>query len=231
MKNKNLQYDILAYIAIFIFVISIVGLAYWWISAKDEPPITESLRVEAPRAAEADETMSRAVEVEQPEAESTTAVIEAVQTFAPELTEEPAQIPALELMYDTPLRAEVQLEIEAMCAARDVDAAVVLAMIYHESRYIEDAIGDSCNSYGLMQIQPRWHAERMKRLGVTDLDLLDGVQNVRVGIDYLDELLDIYGGDYPAALTAYNRGHYNGTVTQYAIKVLEEAERMGKDVH
>ena len=132
--------------------------------------------------------------------------------------------PALELMYDTPLRAEVQLEIEALCAAKDVDPAVVLAIIYHESRYVEDAVGDSCNSYGLMQIQPRWHAERMARLGVTDL--LDGVENVRVGVDYLDELLDIYGGDYLAALTAYNRGHYSGEVSRYAYIIMEEAARI-----
>ena len=132
---------------------------------------------------------------------------------------------ALELMYDTPLRAEVQLEIEALCAAKGVDPAVVLAIIYHESRYVEDAVGDSCNSYGLMQIQPRWHAERMARLGVTDL--LDGVENVRVGVDYLDELLDS-GGDYLAALTTYNRGHYDGEVNAYAYKVMAMANEMCK---
>lgn len=228
MKNKNLQYDILAFTAIFVFVLSLVGIAWWWISSKqvrEDVPTLEAIRIEAPKAAETE----RAEETSEPE--TTEAVIEAAEPAEEiPLAIEVAPVPeALELMYDTPLRAEVQLEIEAMCAARDVDAAVVLAMIYHESRYIEDAIGDSCNSYGLMQIQPRWHAERMKRLGVTDL--LDGVQNVTVGIDYLDELLDRYGGDYSKALTAYNRGHYNGTVTQYAIKVLEEAERMEKDVH
>jgi hypothetical protein len=131
---------------------------------------------------------------------------------------------ALELMYDTPLRAEVQLEIEALCAARDVDAAVVLAIIYHESRYVEDAVNPTDESFGLMQILRRCHEDRMARLGVTDL--LDGVENVRIGVDYLDELLDKYGGDYYKALTAYNRGHYGGEVSRYAYKVMEEAARL-----
>lgn len=227
MKNKNLQYDILAFTAIFVFVLSLVGIAWWWISSKQvrEDVLTlETIRIEAPKVAETE----RAEETSEPE--TTEAAIKATEpTEEIPLTIEVAPVPeALELMYDTPLRAEVQLEIEALCAARDIDAAVVLAMIYHESRYQEDAVGDSCNSYGLMQIQPRWHAERMERLGVSDL--LDGVQNVVVGIDYLDELLDRYGGDYGKALTAYNRGHYSGTVSQYATTVLERAERMATDV-
>ena len=139
-----------------------------------------------------------------------------------EIKSEQANVPALEMMWDLPIRAEVQLEIEAMCAARDIDVAVIVAMIYHESRYDEKAIGDNGKAFGLMQIQPRWHEERIKRLGVTDL--LDGAQNVLVGIDYLDELLNIYNGDYSKALTAYNAGHYRGVVTPYANIILEEAK-------
>ena len=132
--------------------------------------------------------------------------------------------PALELMYDLPLRAEVQLEVEAMCAARDVDVAVVLGVISVESGFNENDVGDDGRSFGLMQILRECHGERMARLGVTDL--LDGAQNVTVGIDYLDELLDRYGGDYLAALTAYNAGHYSGTVSAYAYIVMEEVERI-----
>ena len=140
-----------------------------------------------------------------------------------EIKSEQANAPALEMMWDLPIRAEVQLEIEAMCAARDIDVAVIVAMIYHESRYDEKAIGDNGKAFGLMQIQPRWHEERIKRLGVTDL--LDGTQNVLVGIDYLDELLDIYNGDYSKALTAYNTGKYRGVITAYANIILQEAKK------
>ena len=124
-----------------------------------------------------------------------------------------------------PLRTEVLMMIEDVCAARGVDVRVVLAIIEVESRFDESAIGDRCQSFGLMQVQPRWHGERMARLGVTDL--LDGVQNVLVGVDYLDELLDRYGGDYYKALTAYNAGHYRGCVTPYAYKVMAIA---GKEI-
>ena len=148
----------------------------------------------------------------------------ATETIIYIIEAEQANAPALEIMWDLPIRADVQLEIEAMCADRDIDTAVVVAMIWHESRYDEKAIGDNGKSFGLMQIQPRWHEERINRLGVTDL--LDGAQNVIVGIDFLDELLDRYNGDYGAALTAYNQGHFYGTVSRYADIILEEAQRL-----
>lgn len=133
---------------------------------------------------------------------------------------------AFELMYDLPLRGDVQVEIDAMCTARDVDAAVVLAIICHESGYDERAIGDTGRSFGLMQILRERHKDRMGRLGVQNL--LDGVENVRVGVDYLDELLDRYDGDYYKALTAYNAGHYSGTVSAYAYKVMAMANEIRK---
>ena len=168
----------------------------------------ESARIEAPKP------------VEETEHVRISAVTEAAETEA----ETYSTTDALEIMSGLPLRAEVQLEIEQMCADRNIVPAVVVAMIYHESRYDEKAVGDACNSYGLMQIQPRWHSGRMDKLGVKDL--LDGVQNVKVGIDYLDELLHIYGGDYGKALTAYNAGHYKGEITNYAKSVMAKAEEL-----
>ena len=122
--------------------------------------------------------------------------------------------------FDVPLSKELQNHIFAECEKHGVDPAVVIAMCFRESTYRADAIGDNGRSFGLMQIQERYHKERMVRLGVTDL--LDPVQNVTVGIDFLAELLEKYG-DVEKALTAYNRGHYAGAVTQYAVKVLEVA--------
>ncbi len=140
--------------------------------------------------------------------------IASVSAAAPETV----AVDMYELMFRTPLRTEVQMMIEDVCAARGVDVRVVLAIIEVESGFDENAIGDRCQSYGLMQVQPRWHGERMARLGVQNL--LDGVQNVLVGVDFLDELLDRYGGDYYKALTAYNAGHYRGVVSAYANKVM-----------
>lgn len=77
-------------------------------------------------------------------------------------------------------------------------------MIFYESSYQADAIGDGGDSLGLMQIQERWHKERMERLDVDNL--LNPYQNVTVGIDLLAELLDEYNGNVEMALMAYNAG-------------------------
>ena len=127
-------------------------------------------------------------------------------------------------LYDVPLDAELQFRIIGMCEERDIDTAIVMAMIWKESRFHADSVGDGGNSLGLMQIQPRWHSKRMEKLGCTDL--LDPHQNVVVGIDYLAESIRRYDGDVAKALVAYNQGHYNGTVTAYAKSVLAKAEEM-----
>lgn len=127
-----------------------------------------------------------------------------------------------EVYFDVPLSKELQNHIFAECEKHGIDPTIVIAMCYRESTYRADAIGDNGRSFGLMQIQERYHKERMQRLGVTDL--LDPFQNVTVGVDFLAELLDKHEGDVAKALTAYNRGHYAGTVTQYAVKVMDIAE-------
>lgn len=131
---------------------------------------------------------------------------------------------------DIPLTEDVQLEIynlcheDSQCFDWGLTPELVFAMIYTESRYEADAVGDSGNSIGLMQIQPRWHQKRMEKLGVTDLK--DPIQNVRVGIDLLKELLYRYDGSVEKTLVTYNQGHYKGTVTSYAKKVLAKATEL-----
>jgi len=106
--------------------------------------------------------------------------------------------------FDVPLDYDLQVFIIQTCEELNIDAAVVMAMIFFESSYQADAIGDGGNSVGLMQIQERWHKERMERLDVTNL--LNPYQNVTVGIDFLAELIDEYDGNVEMALMAYNAG-------------------------
>ena len=153
------------------------------------------------------------------EASKTSSVGVVTVAARPQQTAAPAPI-----LYDVPLGEQLQLYIIAECEKRGIDPAVVVAIIQRESRYTANAIGDNGNSIGLCQIQPRWHSDRMERLGVTDL--LDPVSNVRVAIDYLDELLDRYDVDYAKALVAYNQGSFKGTVTEYANAVLDIAEEL-----
>lgn len=128
-------------------------------------------------------------------------------------------------LYDVPLDEGLQMHIIETAEANGIDPAIIMAMAFKESTYQVDAIGDNGNSYGLLQIQPRWHYARMQKLGC--MDLLDPYQNVTVAVDYLCELLSKYGS-LDKALTAYNRGHYNGTVTEYAKVVLAVAEELGR---
>jgi soluble lytic murein transglycosylase-like protein len=155
----------------------------------------------------------------------------------PETVEEVKEEPAPEIATyweHIPLSCEVQAFIFAECEKRDINPAVIFAMIKRESTYNPDVIGDQGRAFGLMQIQPRWHEKRIEKLGVTNL--LDPVQNVTVGIDYLGELLDM-GNGIEWALIYFNAGGkkanqylIDGIPTDYARIVLNEAERIEANV-
>ena len=91
-------------------------------------------------------------------------------------------------------------------------------------------IGDGGESFGYMQVQPKWHKERMDRYGVTDL--MDPYSNFLVGCDYLVELAETDRG-IQWMLHAYNGGpaYANrlaeaGKVSQYASDVLDYMNRL-----
>lgn len=108
--------------------------------------------------------------------------------------------------------------IDRTAEAYKLDPKVVKAIIKVESGGDENAIGDNGNSIGLMQVQPRFNAHRLKQ----GESLLDPQVNVRVGCELLSELLEKYG-TLDKALTAYNAGH--DTVSrEYANRVYEEME-------
>lgn len=102
---------------------------------------------------------------------------------------------------DVPLDYDTQAYLRSACEEAGVEYELALAVIRKETTY-RNVVGDGGDSYGFMQIQPRWHQDRMARLGVTDL--MDPYSNFRVGCDYLAELLEVYPLD--EALTCYNSG-------------------------
>lgn len=185
-------------------------------AAEAEPIETTYQPTTAATIAETTEPRQEPVETESPvtEATETTEVTEATEAEI---------IPAIPL-YDVPLDEELQLHIIHTCEEHRIDPAIIIAMAYRESTYNPDCIGDGGESFGLLQVQPYWHSERMERLGCTDL--LDPFQNVTVAVDYLAEMLGWYDGDIAKALVAYNQGSYKGTVTRYAEAVLEIAEEL-----
>lgn len=128
--------------------------------------------------------------------------------------------------YDVPMDIDLQAYITNECSAYDIDPAIIMAMIDRESDFRADVVGDNGNSFGLMQIQKKWHTERMEDLGCTDL--LNPYDNVTVGINYLGELLDRDKG-IEWALAAYNAGPSganSGLGTAYAAAVMKNSEKL-----
>lgn len=85
----------------------------------------------------------------------------------------------------------------------DIAPQLLEAIIWHESRYTPGVYAGSCK--GLMQINVTYHADRMKKLGVTDIYDVDG--NIHVGADYLAELFALY--EDPAVVLGFYHGETN----------------------
>jgi len=93
---------------------------------------------------------------------------------------------------------------------KDVDAALIAAVIYSESKFSDRT--SSAGARGLMQITPDAANEIERHSGGTTFklgDLGDHEINIRYGTYLLRELLDRYDGDVIAALAAYNAGPGN----------------------
>ena len=107
-----------------------------------------------------------------------------------------------------PLRHEDVIRQQA--AEKEVDAALIAAVIYSESKFSDQT--SSAGARGLMQITPEAAEYIEKQSGGTTFrlsDLSDPELNIRYGTFLLRELLDRYDGDEAAALAAYNAGPGN----------------------
>ena len=132
--------------------------------------------------------------------------------------------------FDVPINEELQNHIFKLGKVYDINPAIITSIIEKESSYISSKVGDGGDSFGLMQIQPKWHRERMERLGC--YNLLDPFENITVGVDYLAELIDRKRG-MAWALMAYNGGpsYANSkkevrVISEYARDVLERAKEI-----
>lgn len=140
-----------------------------------------------------------------------------IQTPPPE----PMPEPVTWVRYPVPLEDELQKYINGLCADKGIDPAIIYAVISMESDFDADKLGDGGQSFGLMQIWQTEHTERCLRLGA--YNLYAPMDNVRVGIDYLAELIGWgYGLDY--ALSFYN-GHGGELPWWYVDEVHARAEQ------
>jgi soluble lytic murein transglycosylase len=110
--------------------------------------------------------------------------------------------------FTLPLRHDDIIRQQAR--EKDVDAALIAAVIYSESKF--DEATSSAGARGLMQITPEAAKFIERQSGGTTFklsDLSDPEINIRYGTFLLHELLERYDGDEVAALAAYNAGPGN----------------------
>jgi soluble lytic murein transglycosylase-like protein len=89
--------------------------------------------------------------------------------------------------------------IEKVCAKYSVDPELVKAVIQAESAYNSKAVSHA-GAIGLMQLMPATAA----RFGVKEI--FDPNENIHGGVQYLKFLLQLFNGDLPLAVAAYNAG-------------------------
>ena len=107
-----------------------------------------------------------------------------------------------------PLRHEDIIRQQAR--DKDLDPALIAAVIYQESRFRDQT--SRAGARGLMQITPATADFIAKRSGGTAFtreDLATPQINISYGTYYLRYLLDRYDGDTELALAAYNAGETN----------------------
>jgi soluble lytic murein transglycosylase len=122
-----------------------------------------------------------------------------------------------------PLRHEDVIRQQA--GEKDVDAALIAAVIYSESKFKDQT--SSAGARGLMQITPAAAEFIERQSGGTTFelsDLGDPELNIRYGTFLLRELLDRYDGDEAAALAAYNAGPGNADEWGGADLTIEDIE-------
>ncbi|MGA7435430.1 MAG: lytic transglycosylase domain-containing protein [Solirubrobacterales bacterium] len=108
---------------------------------------------------------------------------------------------------------------------KGVDAALIAAVIYSESRFVDQT--SHADARGLMQITPQTAREIEKLSGGSTFeldDLSDPELNIRYGTFYLANLLQRYDNNPVAALAAYNAGPGNADEWGGSAMVAEDIE-------
>jgi soluble lytic murein transglycosylase len=132
----------------------------------------------------------------------TSAVIVLVVALAGPLFEQAVNNLTLPLRHQDIIRQQAR--------AKGIDAALIAAVIYAESKF--DPRPSAAGAEGLMQILPetaKFLAHKSGAKSFTTADLATPRVNIAYGSYYLRYLLDRYGGDTALALAAYNGGETN----------------------
>jgi soluble lytic murein transglycosylase-like protein len=111
------------------------------------------------------------------------------------VTAAPAAAPASEV----PPPTGIDEAVERIAAEQSLPPELIHSVIKVESNYNPHAVSPK-GALGLMQLIPA----TAYRFGVSDV--FNPLENIQGGARYLRYLLDLYNGNYPLALAAYNAG-------------------------
>ncbi len=105
--------------------------------------------------------------------------------------------------YPTGLLPTIKLQ-----AARGVDPYLIAAIIREESQYDLKAVS-RVGAIGLMQVMPATANTVAQRVGIPGVgreDLFDQETNIRIGVRYVEQLLEQFSGNLVYTVAAYNAG-------------------------
>ena len=128
---------------------------------------------------------------------------------------------------DTKLSDEVFEYCQQIGGEYGISPELLMSIIETESTGNPRAYNAGC--VGLMQVNPSYHADRMRRLGVTDLT--DEYSNILVGTDYLAEMFTeeedvaLILSKFHGESRAYDT-YEQGKLSSYAQGILERAEEL-----
>lgn len=192
-----------------------LGMAIALIGAAFLRPVYEKEQAER-RAIEAEWIAERIAEEKAYQAEVAAEIARWEEIEAAQKEEAAADLVIVyEVLDDEYIPNEVEEAARHWGEIYDIAPEFLEAIAYHESRFDPSATNGSC--VGLMQVAPKWHQDRMERLGFTEEDLMTVDGSMGVAADYLKELFETYDDPYWVLMT------YNGDSNAEAYMNLEHS--------
>jgi soluble lytic murein transglycosylase len=133
-------------------------------------------------------------------------------TFAPSLWS---------VAYPTGLLPMIKLQ-----GAKGVDPYLIAAIIREESQYDVKAVS-RVGAIGLMQVMPATANNVAQRVGLPAVrrdDLFDQETNIRIGVRYVEQLLEQFSGNVVYTIASYNAGPLavGNWIAQYRVQGQDE---------
>jgi len=120
---------------------------------------------------------------------------------------------------------------------------VLVGLIAHETGYTfdQELIVTNTNGtkdHGLMQLNSGTYPWLARMLGLVDVDPLEPLQNIQMGVWYLNQVLTECHNNLHCALSRYNGDrtgryalHVSGVIDRYASLLMQAKERAGREQH